>query len=370
MSDDKTEEPSEQKLRKAREEGQMARSQDIAIATSMLASVGTLAAMADNIGQRLRVILGLALDFDPGSFEMDAVYKRMGTMVFEAAMAIGPVVVAAAFGAALGIAAHVGLQISPKAVHFNLGSLNPAQGIKKIFSMKSVLSFVQTAVKAVAIGIVMWQASLRILPLISGAVYQSPDSIGKIAWQSLVELLLFGLAVFAVIAPVDYFIQHHIFMKGQRMSKDEVKREYKGQEGDPEVKGQRKQLARELAEESPSQAVQRADAVIVNPTHYAVAIRYRADEAGIPVVLAKGVDAAALKLRMLAEQWGVPVFAHPPLARALHKVPLDHGVPEELFEAISVVLRWVDEIGARRQDAAGASPIGHPGARPHMGDLQ
>lgn len=352
MSDEKTEAPTSHKLRQAREEGQMARSQDVAAASSMLAAVGALVGTADAISQRLRAVMGLALDFSPGSFEMDAVYKRMAAMALEAVMAIAPVVVAAAAGAALGMAAHVGFQITPKAVQLKLDSLNPAQGMKKIVSMKSLLAFVQMVLKASVIGVVIWQAVLRLLPLIAGAVYGSPDSIGTMAWKAVVDLLWFALAVFVVFGPVDYLIQHHTFMKGQRMSKDEVKREHKGQEGDPEVKGQRKQLAREFAEEAPKQAVARADAVIVNPTHYAVAVRYRAEEIGVPVVLAKGVDDAALQLRRHAEELGVPVFAHPPLARALHKVPLDHAVPEELFEAISVVLRWVDEIGARRATGA------------------
>ena len=105
--------------------------------------------------------------------------------------------------------------------------------------------------------------------------------------------------MFVVLAPLDFALQKYLFLKGQRMSKDEVKRENKSQEGDPELKGKRKEIAQELAQESPRRAVARADALIVNPTHYAVAVRYRADEAGVPVVLAKGVDDAALALRGL-----------------------------------------------------------------------
>jgi type III secretion protein U len=171
-----------------------------------------------------------------------------------------------------------------------------------------------------------------------------------VCWQAASHVLWIGVAVFVAVAPIDFLIQHILFIKGQMMSKDEVKREFKGQEGDPEIKGQRKRLALELSNEAPRQAVAKADALVVNPTHYAVAIRYRADEAGVPLVLAKGVDDAALALRRHAEELGVPIFANPPLARALHKVPLDHAVPEELFEAVSVVLRWVDEVGARREE--------------------
>lgn len=359
MSDEKTEEPTESKLRKAREEGQVAKSQDVAIAASTLAVVGTLLALADGMAARMRTVVALALDFGPGDIGLDILYKRIAAMGIEAALAIGPLVVVAAIGAIVGIAAHIGFQITPKAVQPKFDSINPAQGIKKVFSVKSLMTFLQMVLKAVVIGAVMWQAILQLLPLISGAVFQTPVAIGSIAWGAVGKVLLFAVALFLVLAPLDYALQRHHFMKGQRMSKDEIKREFKGQEGDPEIKGQRKQLARELAEEDPKQAVAKADAVVVNPTHYAVAIRYRADEAGVPIVLAKGVDDAALRIRGHAESLGVPVFAHPPLARALHKVPVDHAVPEELFEAVAVVLRWVDEIGARREDGADGDPATH-----------
>jgi type III secretion protein U len=148
-----------------------------------------------------------------------------------------------------------------------------------------------------------------------------------------------------VFGPVDYAIQRWQFMKDQRMSKDEVKKEYKSQEGDPEIKHKRKQIAREDARSNPRKAVAGANAVVVNPTHYAVAIRYRAEEFGLPVVVAKGVDGEALMIRRHAEEQGVPLFTNPPLARSLHQVPLGRPVPEELFEAVAAVLRWVDEVG-------------------------
>lgn len=358
MSDEKTEEPTEQKLRKAREEGQVAKSQDMAIAGSTLAVVGTLLAMADSAAARMRTVISLALDIGPGDIPMDVIWKRLAAMGMEAGLVILPLLVVAAIGAVVGIAAHVGIQLTPKAVQPKFDSLNPAQGIKKVFSLKSLMTFAQMVLKAVVIGAVMWQVIVQLLPLISGAVFQTPMAIGAIAWGAIGKVLLFAVALFMVLAPLDFALQRHHFMKGQRMSKDEIKREFKGQEGDPEIKGQRKQLARELAEEDPKQAVGRADAVVVNPTHYAVAIRYRANEAGVPVVLAKGVDDAALIIRGHAEAMGVPVFAHPPLARALHKVPVDHAVPEELFESVAVVLRWVDEIGARRADAPAAPAPG------------
>lgn len=348
MSDEKTEEPTEHKLRTAREEGQMAKSTDVAVATVTLAVVGALLAMGQGILERLRIIISLALDFGTEGSGEDLLYKRMAAMGMEAMMAVGPLVLVAAIAAAIGMAMQVGIQISTKAVEPKFDAINPAEGIKKVFSVKSVITFFQLLLKAIVIGSVMWNSVVQLMPLISSSVYQSPEAIGAIAWSAVSKILLSAMLLFIVMAPLDYAMQHHFFMKGQRMSKDEIKREHKGQEGDPEVKGQRKQIAYEWANEEPGQNVGRADAVIVNPTHYAVAIRYRADEAGVPVVLAKGVDEAALRIRGYATTLGVPVFAHPPLARALHKLDVHEPVPEELFEAVAAVLRWVDEIGGQR----------------------
>jgi len=346
---EKTEEPTESKLRQSREEGQVAKSTDVAVAFSMTGVVGTLMASADSIKDRIRVVISQGLDFGIPDMGEDIIYKRMAAMFMEAGMAIFPLIIVAAVCAAMGVVAQIGFQISPKAIEPKFDAIDPSQGIKKVFSVKSIMTFIQMLVKAIVIGFVMWQAINQLLPLISGAVFQTPSNIGTISWGAIRKLLFYAIGVFFLLAPIDYAIQHHFFMKGQMMSKDDIKREHKGQEGDPEVKGQRKQIAQEMANEAPpKKTVAKADAVVVNPQHYAVAIRYRADELGVPVVLAKGIDANALKLRGYAEEQNVPVFTHPPLARALNNVPVNGPVPDDLFEAVAVVLRWVNEIGDRR----------------------
>lgn len=347
MSDEKTEEPTEHKLRKSREEGQMARSQDIPAAASTLAAVAALVALSEAAIERFRLIFRQALDFGEVESDVHLIFQKMGSMAFDALAIILPVVLAAGVGAAVGMAAHVGIQVAPKALTPKFENINPAQGIKRVFSMRSLVTFLLSVIKAAAIGVVMWQVILVLMPLVVGSIYQTPRGIGAIGWEANLKLFYFALGVFAVIAPLDYLLSRYMFLKEQRMTKDEVKREHKSQEGDPEIKGQRRNLAREMVESSPEQAMGRADALIVNPTHYAVALRYRADEAGVPVVLTKGVDDAALQLRALAQEMGVPIFANPPLARALHKVPENHAVPEEFFEAVSVVLRWVEDLAQR-----------------------
>jgi type III secretion protein U len=352
MSDEKTEEPTDHKLDKAREKGEVAKSHDVAVASSMLGVVLTLRATADSILERLHLVLTKALDFGDGDMPLFELFRRMQDMALQTVLAVIPLVIVAAVFAALGLMSHVGLMISMEAVAPKPEKLDPVAGTKKLFSLKSLINLLMMVLKAAIIGVALWQVILMLLPLIGGATYQSVNGIGTIAWQALLKMLMIALGLFIVLAPVDYALQKFLFIKDQRMSKDEVKREHKGQEGDPQLKGQRKQLMRENANgPPPRKAVAAASAVVVNPTHYAVAIRYVAKENGLPIVLIKGMDEEALRIRRLAEELGVPVFSNPPLARALHKVAVGGVIPADLFEAVAAVLRWVDRM-ARRPSGA------------------
>jgi type III secretion protein U len=347
MSDEKTEEPSDSKLRKAREKGQVPKSQDAAIAASTLAVVITLHGMAEGAMARLRAIVHLGLDFGRGDPELIELARHAADMALQALLITLPLMIVGALFAALGLLSHVGLVIAMEAVAPKPEAIDPMAGIKKIFSVKSLLHFLQMVFKAVVLGATLWMVITALLPMIGGSVYQSVDAIRLIAGAAIGKVLAIAAGLFVVLAPLDYGIQRWQFMKDQRMSKDEVKREYKSEEGDPLVKGQRMQLARELAREDPKKTVAGASAVVVNPIHYAVALRYVAEEAGLPVVVAKGVDQEALHIRACAEGFGVPVFSNPPLARALYKVPQGQAIPQELFAAVAAVLRWVDDLGER-----------------------
>ncbi|AEG94076.1 type III secretion system export apparatus subunit SctU [Ramlibacter tataouinensis] len=353
MSDEKTEEPTDHKLEQAREKGEVAKSQDVAVAASMLGVVLALVALGDSIFERVHLVMGSALDFGDGDLPHSEIFRRMQGMALQTVLAILPLLVVAAVFAALGLMSHVGLMVAMEAVAPKPEKLDPVAGTKRLFSLKSLTNFLMMVFKATVIGVAAWQVILMLLPLIGGAAYQSVGGIGTIAWRALMMLLMIALGLFIVLAPVDFALQRFLFMKDQRMSKDEVKREHKGQEGDPQLKGQRKQLMRENANgPPPRKAVEAASAVIVNPTHYAVAIRYVAEETGLPIVVAKGMDEEALRIRQAAQAHGVPVFSNPPLARALHKVDVGGVIPAELFEAVAAVLRWVDRLGRRPPDAA------------------
>lgn len=346
MSSDKTEEPTDQKLRKAREKGQVAKSQDLSQAVSMLGVTIVLLLAADDTLARIHRLFDQAMNFGDGDLPLADLYERVGAMAAEAGFIVLPLVLAAAVFSVIGVMSQIGVLVSMEAVTPKVENLNPAEGIKKIVSAKSLMVLGQMVLKAVVLGVVLWRVILVLLPLVTGAVYQSVPAIGAIAWVAVTKVLCIGLLLFLLLGPLDLAIQRWQFMKGQRMSKDDIKREYKDAEGDPQMKHQRERLAREIASgPDRKNAVAAASAVIVNPTHYAVAIRYDAQGSGLPIIVAKGFDDEALLIRGYAEAAGVPVFGNPPLARALFKVPLNEPVPEALFGAVAAVLRWVGAIG-------------------------
>jgi type III secretion protein U len=347
MSDDKTEEPTDHKLKEARKKGEVAKSHDLAVAVLMCGVVAVLQLMAESIDARLHRIMKLSLDFGTdGNLPLTDLYRRIGSMAAEALLIVAPPVAAAALFAAVGMAMQVGLELSTEAVKPSPEKINPMAGLKRIFSMLTMITLVQAVVKAVIFGAVLWTLITRLLPMLTGSAYHSVGAIGTISWAAIHRILVFAAVLFLVMGVLDYAIQRWQFMKNQRMSPDEVKREHKGQEGDPLIKSKRKEIARQDANSTPKRrAVASANAVVVNPTHFAVAIRYRPEEFGLPVIVAKGMDAQALKIRRFAQEQGVAIFSNPPLARALYRVPLNASVPEEHFEAVAAVLRWVDEVG-------------------------
>lgn len=347
MSGEKTEEPTDTKLQEARKKGEVPKSQDTTMAFSMLGVCIALMLLSGNIMEHLRLIVNMGLKFGGADIPVTDLYRRIGEMVIEALFIVVPLLVVAGISAAIGTFSHVGLVISMEPVMPKPEKIDPAAGLKKIFSVKSLVTFLQMLFKAIVLGAVLWNVITQLIPLIAAAAYQSVDGIGVIAWEAIKKIFAYAVALFMILGPLDYGIQRWQFMKGQKMSKDDVKREYKNQEGDPEVKGQRKQLAEEIVNSDPKKSVAGANAIIVNPTHYAVAVKYTRDEIGLPIIVAKGLDDEAMLIRAYADEFGIPIFSNPPLARALYKVPLNDCIPEEAFEAVAIILRWVEDVGVQ-----------------------
>jgi type III secretion protein U len=346
MSDEKTEEPSSQKLRKAREEGQVAKSSDLVEVACLGAVFVTLQAGADRLAASLRAVVQDALDFAGGPHSMQDITLALADIGAHALALIVGIATLSLAAALLALMPQTGLQISMTAAMPKFDAISPAAGIKKIFSLNAAIDLAKMTLKGLVVTIVMWQTIEGALPVVASAMEHSVPQLIAVLWSVLMRVVATAFGVFAVIAAVDYKLQKWLFIRKNRMSKDDLKREHKESEGDPETKGERKRLAKKLVNEAPKQNVRRATVMVVNPVHYAVALRYDPREFPLPVVVAKGLDAQALMLRRYANEANVPVVANPPVARLLHRVPESEPIPEELFEVVAAILRWVDGLAS------------------------
>ena len=341
---EKTEEPTAKKLKDARKKGQTTKSQDLVAGAVLGAALLVLTGAGPMLYDRVRRIVTTALEQGVRVHSTQELLALLSSMALDGmAVAFGMVIVSVLV-AVLALLPQVGFMITFEPLTPKFDSLNPAEGLKKMFNARSLVEFAKSVLKAVVFGAVLWHIVTGLVPLLVGSVYLTPEASGQIAWSALLKLFSFAFLVFLVIGPLDFGLQHWLFMRDQRMSKDDVKRENKDSEGDPHLKGHLKSLREEMATSPPQERVPGATVVVTNPTHYAVALRYEAGATPLPIVVAKGMDEQAAVIRGLAALHHIPLIANPPLARALHKLPLDQPSPEELFEAVSVVLRWVAEL--------------------------
>jgi len=344
MSDEKTEKPTQKKLDDARKKGQSPKSQDVNAAAGVLGLLIYLMVMGETMLNQMSRSVLLAIERGT-QVHNDADLLAIAADVLQTSlMTVLPIVIAAVVLGLVSAFAQVGAIVSFEPLEPKFEKLNPAEGLKKIFSVRSLIDFAKMVIKAVALGVVVWIMVKDMVPLLVGAAYLPPLGIGAIGWSSLLKLLGAAAVVFIVIGPVDFGLQKWLFIRDQRMSKDEVKREYKENEGDPQLKGKRKQLAHEMVNSAPQKRVPGASVVVTNPTHYAVALLYDPITTPLPTVVAKGMDAEALRIRGLAEQHHVPIVGNPPLARSLHTLEIDEPIPEHLFEAVAAVMRWVQVV--------------------------
>ncbi|MCG1042855.1 type III secretion system export apparatus subunit SctU [Mycetohabitans sp. B8] len=348
MSDEKTEQPTEKRLRDARRDGQVAKSTDLTDAVVLCSVIATVVAAATTFSDAFRSLIHTALDFVTTDRSLDTLVAWLVKLGQESLIVIVPCVFAAALSAFAALFGQVGFQISTKPVTPNPMAVSPASGLKRIFSLRTLVDLGKSLLKATLVMCVMWVTIRGLIPLIATSLYQPLPELCRLLWSVFLKLLAVAALVFVIIGAFDFRLQHMLFIRQMRMSKDEIKREYKQQEGDPQLKGERKRIARQWAQEAPPRLrVGLANALIVNPTHYAVAIRYAPSEYPLPLVIAKGQDESAAELRRAAVQARVPIIGNPPVARALHRVEIDEPIPEELFEAVVAILRWVDSLGPK-----------------------
>jgi flagellar biosynthetic protein FlhB/type III secretion protein U len=362
---DKTEKPTPKRLDDARKKGDVPKSRDV---TGTVVLVIWLALGAMTIGYAVKRLAALYeslfntigagwlhTGFAGAARSVGAQSAEVAVML--AAMLLVPV-------AMVGLLVDF-LQTGPvltfEKVKPNLETLNPVEGVKRMFTMDNMIELAKNIAKAALLFLLGWLVVKSALPQMVGLARSpdiAPQAIGALAWSLTLQLLGWTIAAFAFVALLDAVWQRHSFTKKMMMSLRDIKQEVKESEGDPHVKQQRRQAAQEWSQRNSAQAARNANVLIVNPTHVAIAIDYDPETCPVPTIAAKGEDHAARAMRQAAEEAGVPIVRNIPLARdMLARAEVGEAVPSDLFDIIAEVILWAREVREQvrtQRDAAAA----------------
>ncbi len=343
MSQDKTEAPTQKKLKDAHDKGQIARSRDLALAAASVAATIALA----QLGGRLLSGLGEGLSKSLTHFGDDATGSissgDLNQMVLEGgatiALLVGPIAIATMVAGVMTHGLQGGWSFSAGGLTLNWSRLSPANGVKRFGLMQSGADTLKTMVSVAMIAWFGWVVIDAVMLESTSLPWMAPVDAARAAWAHL-EWLLWRVAIgLGFLALGDYGLQYYRHIKALKMTKQEIRDEARSSEGSAEVKGKVRRIQAEMARKRMMADVPRATVVITNPTHYAVALEYRRGEMAAPIVLAKGVDEIALKIRAKAREHGIPIVENRPLAQGLYATAeIGEVIPGPLFNAVAEVL--------------------------------
>ncbi|MCR4788021.1 MAG: flagellar biosynthesis protein FlhB [Lachnospiraceae bacterium] len=346
---EKTEMPTSKKLDDARKKGQVAKSKEIANAAGIVSMFLLVRLYVGTVGNNFIGLFGGLYSMIPstiqeydGNIPIAAIIAFIRMAMYRLMLIVLPIFIVSYIVAFVSDLVQVKWRPTNEPLKPKFSKLNPISGFKKIFSLNSLVELIKSLIKLLLVGYMVYS-------YLKGQVSQIYLLYDLSIGQSLLLILdivtNLGLriaAVYLVIAAADFGYQKWKFREDMKMTKQEVKDEFKEQEGDPQIKGKQKQRMREASMRRMMQQLPTADVVITNPTHYAVAIRYRRDEDDAPVVIAKGADYLAQKIKDVARENDIYIFEDKPLARMLYaNVDLEQAIPPELYEAVANVLAFV-----------------------------
>ncbi|MDE6208845.1 MAG: flagellar biosynthesis protein FlhB [Lachnospiraceae bacterium] len=351
---EKTEPATQRKLDEARKEGQVAKSKEIINAAFLVITFYMLQFTIGNIGNSLMEVFNGMYSLIPNYKDRESITISTATAVFEEAIwsflsIIAPFLIVCVFIGFIGNVVQVKWKPTAKPITPKFNKISPLSGFKRIFSLQSIVNLL----KSVAIVIIcLYIVYTELMDNFNGIlnIYEISLEAGIILSGELV----FGVAakislLYLVVGIVDLIYQRRKFNEDMKMTKQEVKEEYKNTEGDPTIKQQQRRRMREASQRRMMQKLPEADVVITNPTHYAVAIKYDLDIADAPVVLAKGEDYLAMKIKEVARENDIEIVENKPLARAIYSsVDVGEKIPQELYQAVAEVLAYV--YGVKNKD--------------------
>ena len=347
----KTEEATPRKLEDARNKGDVAKSMDVGSAASLMGAAAVVLGgggfFATAMAEQLLPFIA-APHTMLGGLDAGAGVEIGAQALWAVAPFLGAVALATIIGGAGGNLAQSGLMFTPDKLKPQWERVSPMAGLKRIFGPDGLFQFGKTFLKLIAVGVICWFVLKPHTREFENLVAMSPASILPFSRDLAIALMSAAIIFLGFTAGADFIWQKMRFAKRMRMTKEEVKEDYKQSEGDPHVKAKLKQIRAQRSRKRMMQAVPTATVIVTNPTHYSVALRYEKDDPA-PVCVAKGVDVLALKIREVAREHSVPIVENVPLARALYAtVEIDDVIPREHFEAAAKVIGFVMQSRKKR----------------------
>lgn len=340
-SGEKTEKATPKRRSDARKEGNVATSKDVIMVVSLFGCFYCLQLFFPMMYKSLRDILVYLIAAIGEIDELSAgELQQLGMMVVKLlALCIFPLGIISIAIAVVATGVQTRFLFTMKPTKFKLSKLNPLNGIKNLFSAKNFIEVVKSLLKLIVLSVVLYQVLKGEITLIAQTMDMNPVVGFSYILKEIMSMVLRIVLVFAAIAGFDFFYQRWSYEKKLKMTKEEVKEEYKQTEGNPQIKGKIRSLQQSMARSRMMQAVPTADVIIRNPTHYAVALRYDIDHDNAPVLIAKGQDLIALKIVEIAEQNHITVIENKPLARGIYaSTPLDCEIPAEYYGVVAEIL--------------------------------
>jgi flagellar biosynthesis protein FlhB len=355
---DKTEKATPQKLRKLREQGQVPRSKDVAMAIGIAACLALQMQLMDSYLDDFSALFALGFAPLDGEVALENVWSTaFSTAMWLLAKMVLPLAVVPLL-AGLGSLYPGGWVFTAEHMQPKLERLSPAGYFKRLLQPRHLGTTLATAAKAAVMLAVLYRVTTQGVPEFTRLHILPFNESLRMALQLSLNGIWTLCGVFVLFALIDLPVQHFLFLREQRMTKQELKEEHKSSEGRPEVRQRIRQMQQQIARRNVRRTVPTADAVIVNPEHYAVAMKYDSQRASAPYVVAKGIDEMALYIRDVAREHGVEVLVLPPLARAIYKTSqVNQQIPVALYRAVAQVLRYVMQLKAFRQGTGARAPL-------------
>jgi flagellar biosynthesis protein FlhB len=343
---ERTEQGTPKRREEAREKGRVAKSREVSSVAGLAACLIYFYFNATGLLEKLSAIMTSTLrSAGRVTISIDNVQVLLASLLFKVFILLLPIFIVVFIIGILANVVQVGALFAPSAIQPELSKIDPLKGLQRLFSMTSFVELIKNILKMIIIGMVSYfviQNEVKgFFPLAEQTVWEIFLYLGKITFK----ILLTTCWVLIILAIMDYVYQRWEYEKGLRMSRQEIKEEFKNSDGDPAIKARIKRLQREMSRKRMMAAVPKADVIITNPTHLAVAIRYDQNTSIAPCVVAKGAGFIAEKIRTIGRENNIPVVENKPLAQVLYKmVRLDEMIPENLYRSVAEVLAFVYNI--------------------------